>query len=89
MVNEVAIEVSSLMKEYGDLTAVDDITFTVQKGEVFAFVGPNGAGKTTMVEILACLRKLTSGKAKVLGFNVLDKKGQQHCSRKKIRYSLA
>lgn len=51
MHNEVAIEVKLLVKKYGDLTAVDGISFTVHKGEVFAFVGPNGAGKTTTVEI--------------------------------------
>ena len=74
---EVAIEVKSFVKKYGDLAAVDGISFTVHKGEVFAFVGPNGAGKTTTVEILVCLRDLTSGEARVLGFDVQDRKGQQ------------
>jgi len=74
---EVAIEVKSLVKKYGDLTAVDGISFTVHKGKVFAFVGPNGAGKTTTVEILVCLRNSTSGQAKVLGFDIRDRKGQQ------------
>jgi ABC-2 type transport system ATP-binding protein len=74
---QIAIEVNSLVKKYGDLAAVDGITFTVHKGEVFAFVGPNGAGKTTTVEILVCLRSPTSGEAKVLGFDVGDRKGQQ------------
>ena len=77
MHKEVAIEVESLVKKYGDLTAVDSISFTVHKGEVFAFVGPNGAGKTTTVEILVCLRNLTSGQAKVLDFDIRDRKGQQ------------
>ena len=77
MDEEVAIEVESLVKKYGDLAAVDGISFTVHKGEVFAFVGPNGAGKTTTVEILVCLRDLTAGEAKVLGFAVRDRKGQQ------------
>lgn len=77
MQKEIAIEVKSLVKKYGDLTAVDGISFTVQKGEVFAFVGPNGAGKTTTVEILVCLRNLTSGEVMVLGFDVRDRKGQQ------------
>jgi len=74
---EVAIEVKSLVKKYGDLAAVDGISFTVHKGEVFAFVGPNGAGKTTTVEILVCLRDLSSGEARVLDFNVQNRKGQQ------------
>ncbi len=74
---EIAIEVNSLVKKYGDLSAVDGISFRVHKGEVFAFVGPNGAGKTTTVEILVCLRNPTSGKAKILGFDVNHRKGQQ------------
>lgn len=69
--NEIAIKVHSLVKEYGDLTAVDSISFSVKKGEIFAFLGPNGAGKTTTVEILECLRQPTSGQASVLGFDIL------------------
>ncbi len=69
--NQTAIEVNSLVKKYGDLTAVDSISFNVKKGEIFAFLGPNGAGKTTTVEILECIRKPTSGKAVVLGFDIL------------------
>ena len=79
---EVAIEVESLVKKYGDLAAVDGISFTVRRGEVFAFVGPNGAGKTTTVEMLVCLRNLTSGKAIVLDFDIRDRKGQQQIRRR-------
>ena len=68
--NNIAIEVNSLVKKYGDLTAVDSISFTINKGEIFSFLGPNGAGKTTTVEILECLRKPTSGSAYVLGFDI-------------------
>jgi len=68
--NQVAIEVDALVKKYGDLTAVDSISFTINKGEIFSFLGPNGAGKTTTVEILECLRKPTSGRAYVLGFDI-------------------
>lgn len=64
------IEVKSLVKLYGNLRAVDNISFEVYKGEVFALLGPNGAGKTTTVEILECIRPLTSGFAKVLGYDV-------------------
>ena len=67
--NDVAIEVQELTKRYDELTAVDKISFTVNRGEVFAFLGPNGAGKSTTVEILECLRKPTSGKAFVLGYD--------------------
>jgi ABC-2 type transport system ATP-binding protein len=69
--NQTAIEVNSLVKKYCNLTAVDSISFNVKKGEIFAFLGPNGAGKTTTVEILECIRKPTSGKAFVLGFDIL------------------
>ena len=65
-----AVRVDGLVKRYGDLTAVDGISFGVDKGEVFAFLGPNGAGKTTTVEILECLRKPTAGDAEVLGLDV-------------------
>jgi len=68
--NLVAIEVDSLVKKYGDLTAVDSISFTINKGEIFSLLGPNGAGKTTTVEILECLRRPTSGRAYVLGFDI-------------------
>jgi len=64
------VEVSSLVKEYGSLRAVDGISFELFEGEVFAFLGPNGAGKTTTVEILECIRPLTSGSAKVFGYDV-------------------
>jgi ABC-2 type transport system ATP-binding protein len=71
---EYAIEVNSLTKRYGDLTAVDDISFTVGKGEMFAFLGPNGAGKTTTVEIIETIRPPTSGKVTLLGMDVTKKK---------------
>jgi len=64
------VEVSSLVKQYGDLRAVDGISFELYEGEVFAFLGPNGAGKTTTVEILECIRPLTSGSARLFGYDV-------------------
>ena len=72
---ESAVRVQHLVKRYGDLIAVNDISFEVQPGEIFAFLGPNGAGKTTTVEILECLRPLTSGEVTVLGENVADAPG--------------
>ena len=71
---EYAIEVDQLTKRYGDLLAVDDISFNVRKGEVFAFLGPNGAGKTTTVEIIETIRTPTSGKVTLLGMDVTKKK---------------
>lgn len=71
---EYAIEVDQLTKRYGDLLAVNEISFTVRKGEVFAFLGPNGAGKTTTVEIIETIRTPTSGKVTLLGMDVTKKK---------------
>lgn len=65
-----AIEVQNLTKRYGDLMAVNDVSFTVNHGEVFAFLGPNGAGKTTTVEIIETLRTPTSGKVTLLGMDI-------------------
>jgi ABC-2 type transport system ATP-binding protein len=62
-----AIEVSHLKKVYDDLIAVNDISFKVRKGEIFAFLGPNGAGKTTTVEIIESIREPTAGSVKLLG----------------------
>jgi ABC-2 type transport system ATP-binding protein len=55
------IEVKNLTKRYGDFVAVDDVSFSVQDGEVFAFLGPNGAGKTTTIKMLTTILKPTSG----------------------------
>src|SRR5512141_3398942 len=71
---EYAIEVDKLAKRYGEVLAVDDISLTVSKGEVFAFLGPNGAGKTTTVEVIETIRTPTSGKVTLLGMDVTKKK---------------
>jgi ABC-2 type transport system ATP-binding protein len=71
---EHAIEVERLTKRYGALLAVNDISFTVRKGEVFAFLGANGAGKTTTVEIIETIRTPTSGKVSLLGMDVTKRK---------------
>jgi len=60
-----AIQVSDLRKVYGELVAVDGISFSVKKGEIFAFLGPNGAGKTTTVEIIESIRTPTAGTVKI------------------------
>src|SRR5579864_4294005 len=64
------IELVHLVKRFGELTAVDDISLTVPRGEFFAVLGPNGAGKTTTIKILAGLIKPTSGSARICGFDV-------------------
>jgi ABC-2 type transport system ATP-binding protein len=69
--SEPVISVSDLRKSYGDVQAVDGISFTVGRGEVFGMLGPNGAGKTTTIEILEGLRSPDSGTATVLGMDVI------------------
>ena len=64
------IEVANLSKEYGQRRAVQDLTFQVSPGEVYALLGPNGAGKTTTLRILSTLIRPTKGRAKVAGFDV-------------------
>jgi ABC-2 type transport system ATP-binding protein len=64
------IEIEHLVKHFGDLVAVDDVSLTVARGEFFAVLGPNAAGKTTTLKILAGLMKPTSGCARVGGFDV-------------------
>jgi len=64
------IEVRHLTKRFGDFTAVDNISFEVEEGEIFGFLGANGAGKTTAMRMLCGLSKPTSGKAFVAGYDV-------------------
>jgi ABC-2 type transport system ATP-binding protein len=64
-----AIEVENLTKRYGDLTAVDDISFSIHEGEVFGILGPNGAGKTTTLEVIEGLLSPTSGRTLVMGMD--------------------
>jgi len=66
----IAVEVENLVKRFGDFTAVDNISFQVNKGEVFGFLGPNGAGKTTTIKILCGLLTPTSGKGRVGEYDV-------------------
>ena len=65
--SDFAIHVSALERSYGDLTAVDGVSFDVARGEVFCLLGPNGAGKTTTTEILEGYRTLSAGEVTVLG----------------------
>lgn len=64
------IELSHIVKKFGELVAVNDLSLTVRQGEFFAVLGPNAAGKTTTIKILAGLMKPTAGTAKVCGFDV-------------------
>jgi ABC-2 type transport system ATP-binding protein len=64
------IDVQHLTKKYGDVTAVDDLTFHVDQGEVFGLLGPNGAGKTTTIRMLCCLIAKAGGDAKIGGYEI-------------------
>ena len=68
--SENVIEVEHLVKAFGDFHAVDDISFTVKKGEIFGFLGANGAGKTTAMHMLTGLNKPTSGTGRVVGYDI-------------------
>lgn len=72
MKTENIIEAENLTKIFGDFTAVNAITFTVAKGEIFGFLGANGAGKTTAMKMLIGISKPSSGKASVAGFDVFS-----------------
>ena len=70
---EPAVQVENLVKRFGTFTAVDGVTFAVERGEVFGILGPNGAGKTTTLEIIESLQKPTEGRVSVLGLDVQSK----------------
>ena len=74
------IEVKNLTRKFKKLTAVNDISFNVGKGEIFGFLGPNGAGKTTTINILCTLLLPTSGTATVNGYNVVSQTSQVRSS---------
>ncbi|HVO72787.1 MAG TPA: ATP-binding cassette domain-containing protein [Ignavibacteriaceae bacterium] len=67
---EKILEVKNLTKRFGDFTAVNSISFTIEKGEIYGIVGPNGAGKTTTIKMLTTLLPPTSGEAFIAGYNV-------------------
>ena len=74
-----AIEVRNLTKRFGEVTAVDDISFTVAAGELFGFLGPNGAGKTTTINMLTGLARPLQGKIRVGGIDCSrNPKAAQH-----------
>ncbi len=68
------IEVSHLTKRFGNFTAVNDVSFTVERGQIFAFLGPNGAGKSTTIKMLTTLLSPSSGEIKLNGFDALHDK---------------
>ena len=69
--DECAVEVVNLTKRFGDFIAVNGVTFSIRRGEIFGFLGPNGAGKTTTIRVLLGLLRPTSGHATVLGYDAV------------------
>lgn len=69
--DELSIKTEGLTKNFGDLVAVDGISFSVKKGEIFGFLGPNGAGKTTTIRMLCTLTRPTGGTAAVAGYDIV------------------
>lgn len=66
-----AVEAANLTKKFGDFTAVDGVSFQVNRGEIFAFLGPNGSGKTTTIRMLCGIITPTSGSGRVAGFDIV------------------
>jgi ABC-2 type transport system ATP-binding protein len=75
-VTDYIIQVENLVKKFGELVAVDHISFNVTQGEIFGFLGPNGAGKTTTINILCTLARPTAGRATLNGFDVVRQQNQ-------------
>jgi ABC-2 type transport system ATP-binding protein len=65
------IEVNNLTKSFGEASALNDISFSVEEGEIFGFLGPNGAGKTTLIQLLLGLMTPTAGEIKILGMDLI------------------
>ena len=78
-----AIETVKLKKRYGDIQAVDELSLTVEKGDIFSLLGPNGAGKTTIIKALLGVITPTAGHTKIMGVNVQEN-GKQ--ARKYVGY---
>ena len=68
--NVAPIEIKNLVKKYGKLTAVNDVSFQMQPGEILGLLGPNGAGKTSIISTMVTLEKPTSGTIRIFGYNV-------------------
>src|SRR5215468_9955214 len=64
------IQVDHLTKHYGPVTAIQDVSFSVEKGQIVGFLGPNGAGKSTTMKILSCFMPPSGGTARIAGFDV-------------------
>lgn len=88
--NDIVISVKNLTKQFGNFTAVDNISFDVRKGEIFGFLGANGAGKTTAMRMLCGLSYPTSGSGNVAGYDIMreGEKIKKHIGYMSQRFSL-
>ena len=66
-----AVVVQNITKQFGSFTAVDDLSFSVESGEIFGLLGPNGAGKSTLIRMMTTLVPTTSGTARVAGHDII------------------
>lgn len=73
-----AVRTEGLTKRYGGVTALDALSFEVQRGEVLGYLGPNGAGKTTTIRLLLALARPTSGRAEIFGLDCIDRPAEVH-----------
>jgi ABC-2 type transport system ATP-binding protein len=69
---DTVVQVSALTRKFGDLTAVDDVTLTINQGEIFGLIGPNGAGKSTLIKMLTTLLPPSSGTAVIAGYDIVS-----------------
>jgi ABC-2 type transport system ATP-binding protein len=70
-IQDIAVDAYALTRQFGDLTAVDHVTLTINQGEIFGLIGPNGAGKSTLIKMLTTLLPPSSGSASVAGFDII------------------
>ncbi|MGM9525032.1 MAG: ABC transporter ATP-binding protein, partial [Peptococcaceae bacterium] len=77
------ISVEHLTKRYGDFTAVDDLSFTIDEGHVYGFLGPNGAGKSTTMNIITGCLSATAGQVRIDGYDIFEEAGE---AKKRIGY---
>jgi ABC-2 type transport system ATP-binding protein len=80
---DIVLQTSALTRTFGDLTAVDGVTLTIYRGEIFGLIGPNGAGKSTLIKMLTTLLPPTSGSASIAGYDIV---GQPADVRRQIGY---
>ena len=85
---ETVVEINNLTKRYGEFTALDNLSLTLNRGDILGFIGPNGAGKTTTIRILVGLSRPTSGSAKIAGADCVSAVSYKHLRAHETREDL-